>query len=349
VQEQIAAVTKMDEDAVPLPPGWSQIVAGLRAVGWNGPDLDPLVLRQLVPAEHVWADRLRQAQAVPADQTIGFWANRWLAGKVDEAKQGGRVCSGLKPLRVALDHFTAFAGGKSDVASINADLWARWGLFVEAKIARRDEDPDEGWAAVYASAVYHHTRSFVRWLHSREVLPQKPRNFQDRRRLTRPASEIKTYTNEEVKTLLDAAKGHIPDDLDPVALRNLSPSAHVWGERLRHADAVPEDQTIGCWAARWLNGKTDEANKGVRAASGLRPLQAALRHFTTFAGEQTPAAAINADLWSRWDLHVGAQVALRDDDPRAGWAANYGTAVRGGKNQCMDRSPRAGPGCRRRP
>jgi hypothetical protein len=228
-------------------------------LGWDGPDLDALVLRQLVPSEHVWADRLRGAEAVPADQTIGFWADRWLAGKVDEAKQGVRACSGLKPLRVALGLFTAFAGDKADVARINADLWARWGLFVEAKIARRDEDPDEGWAAAYASAVYHHTRSFVRWLHSREVLPQKPRNFDDRRRLTRPAPEIRTYTNEEVKTLLDAAKG-------------LSPSAHVCGERLRHADAVPEDQTIGCWAARWLNGKTDEANKGVRAASGLRPL-----------------------------------------------------------------------------
>jgi integrase len=222
IDAEVAAVTNMDDGPVPgevdadgaplttadppMPPDVSTIMSVLRLLGWNGPALDPTVLRGLSPSEAVWAERLR-APAVPADKTIGHWGERWLAKKTDECRQGVRAASGLRPIRYAVRYFTEFAGDKTEVAGIDAGLWERWVTFVEAKVALRDKDPEQGWAGTYAGTLFGHVKAFLHWLVEQGALDQLPRNFRRRPRLSRPADEIVTYSDDEVKALLGAATG----------------------------------------------------------------------------------------------------------------------------------------------
>jgi integrase len=206
VAQEIEVVRTLDEDCEPIPAGASKFLEILRAFGWDGPALDPLILRGLTPAEHVWADRLRRSPTVPPDRTIGYWADKWLATKADEAKQGVRAQGGLKQGRVSIIHFRDFAGADSSLEGLTPDLWERWGLFCQGKVAQRDQDPKQGWAGGYASKVYHYSKSFCKWMWEQGALKELPRNFDRRCPLHRPAAAIKTYTNAEVNALLQAAK-----------------------------------------------------------------------------------------------------------------------------------------------
>jgi integrase len=195
------------EEAEPDPPGADRLLEMLRLFGWNGPPLDPVVLRALLPSEHVWADRMRREPDAPKDRTVGWWCDKWLAGKVEEAAQGVRASSGLRLLRYAVGHFKTFVGADSPLTNINAHLWERWGVLCQGRVALRDSDPKAGWAADYAKKVYSLVRGFLKWLWQQGAVDSLPRNLDRRVKFDRPAAGIKTYSNAEVKTLLDAAKG----------------------------------------------------------------------------------------------------------------------------------------------
>jgi integrase len=60
----------------------------------------------------------------------------------------------------------------------------------------------------YAAKVFGVARSFVRWLWERDVLTALPKNLTSRQhRFERPARDIPTFTDDEIKTLLAAATG----------------------------------------------------------------------------------------------------------------------------------------------
>jgi integrase len=203
----MALVRTLDEESQPVPAGALKLLEVLRCFGWTGPDLPVLALQALTPGEWVWADRLRRSPALPTDRTIGYWADKWLAIKEEEGKQRVRAQSGLRQGRVSVEQFKEFAGADSPLEAVTADLWERWGLFIQGKVAQRDNDPKQGWAGAYATKLLHYSKGFVKWLWEQGAVKELPRNFDRHLALHRPAEEIKVYTNAEVQRLLQAAKG----------------------------------------------------------------------------------------------------------------------------------------------
>jgi integrase len=200
-------VIRTEEDGEPDPPGAALFEEVLRCAGWSGPPLDPDVLRALVPSEHVWAERLRRAEAhAPADKTVGWWADKWLALKVEEGAKGVRSEKGLSMIRFGVAHFKTSAGAATPVANIDAALWDRWATDCLAKLAQRDKRQG-GWSSDYAKRVYDVGRAFVKWLWARGALQDLPRNFGERRKFTRPAPAIVTFSVPEVRSILGAARG----------------------------------------------------------------------------------------------------------------------------------------------
>jgi integrase len=155
----------------------------------------------------VWAERLRREAHAPADQTVGWWADKWLALKVEEAARGVRSDAGLSMIRFGVAHFKSCAGAATAAAKIDAALWERWALFCLAKLAQRDRDKRAGWSSDYAKRVYDVGRAFVKWLWAQGALEALPRNFAHRWNFTRPAGKVVTFSTAEVKAVLRAARG----------------------------------------------------------------------------------------------------------------------------------------------
>jgi integrase len=175
--------------------------------GWSGPPFPPEILTNLAASTCVWADRLRREPAAPADRTVGFWADKWLANKVEEAKLGVRVATGLGLLRNGASQFKEFAGPANPVDAIDAGLWERWANYCRGKVALRDGDPAEGWAAGYASKIFRVGKTLVSWLWQQGALANLPRNLDKRVSFDQPAAPIRTYSNAELRQLLQAARG----------------------------------------------------------------------------------------------------------------------------------------------
>jgi hypothetical protein len=179
----------------PLAPQPEGEAERLRAVletlrGVYGDALDPNVVGALVGAS-----KMVGLGTVPPERTVGHWAQRWLAIRLEEAQRGVRAPSGLRLLRSAVTHFEGFAGAGLSVDRLNADLWERWGCFCQGQVARRDEDPREGWAGGYASKVYQLVRTLMRWLWEQGAIQELPRNLGRRVRFDRPGAVIRTYSN----------------------------------------------------------------------------------------------------------------------------------------------------------
>jgi integrase len=150
----------------------------------------------------------RMLGVVPEDKTIGALAKTWAAQKAEEAKSGVRSADGADNLRIALGHFVAFAGPATAVEALTAELWHNWYVRCAGQVAARDGDGKSGWSVDYAGQVFVTARAFVRWLWEREVLPNLPRNLDGKQyRFGRPAKNIPTFSNAEVKLLLDGAAG----------------------------------------------------------------------------------------------------------------------------------------------
>lgn len=207
---QIQQVSLLPADESPdLDPITSRRLETARLLGIAIPDdLDPHALAMIFGDGKVWGERFGQERFVPVDRTIGGLADQWAALKATEAKSGIRSADGADNLRIALEHFKTFAGSASPVESITAETWHNWYVRCAGLVAAQDNDPDKGWSADYGSKVFGISRSFVRWLWEREVLPSLPRNLEAKQyRFQRPAKAIPTFTNDEVNVLLRTATG----------------------------------------------------------------------------------------------------------------------------------------------
>lgn len=165
------------------------------------------VLRALPEADEV--KRLSSPLAADAaDRSVKALADRWSRDRADEATKGSRSADGANNLRMALNHFVAFAGGPTGVEAIDFDLWRRWHLHCRGETARRDRDGEGGWSAAYARKVFTVARAFVRWLWETEALDRLPRNLGSRQyRFEAEAKAPPCFTDEEVRRFVAAATG----------------------------------------------------------------------------------------------------------------------------------------------
>ena len=167
-----------DQPAVLLDEQTARRLDAARLLGITIPsDLDAHALTMLFGNGRIWADRLKREPTVPTDKTIGGLADRWVAGKFEEARKAVRSADGADNLRIALAHFVQFAGPSSVVDSITADVWHSWYVHCQGELAKRDTADNAGWSVDYASKCFSTARSFIRWLWEREVLASLPRNL----------------------------------------------------------------------------------------------------------------------------------------------------------------------------
>jgi integrase len=195
------------DDPLPVPPDMTDLLDALRKAGCTIPQgIDDRVLRELAPSAGLWADRFRRDPQDAPERTLAHWAERWLAVREEQARSGARAASGLRLLRALVREFTEFCGAVK-VEQLDAGLWERWGHHCEGMVARRDDDPRKGWKAGYARALYTRSRNLMTWLWEQEAIPSLPRNIKRNVNLTRPADEIRTYTNYELHEFFKAAQG----------------------------------------------------------------------------------------------------------------------------------------------
>lgn len=208
---RVAEVQQLAADDTPADPVTTARVEAARVLGADIPtDFDPTATNILFGDERLWDARFRSEAAVPAERTIGGLAGKWTAMKAEEAVAGVRSADGADNIRIALTHFTTFAGTSNPVDAIDADLWDRWHVRCQAQVAKRDDDPRDGWSADYASKVFGISRAFVTWLWEREILASLPRNLNSKKyRFERPDKIIPTFTDTEIKLLLDKATGQL--------------------------------------------------------------------------------------------------------------------------------------------
>lgn len=212
LREQIEAVRVTPAADTPITdPTLEARIEAARLLGITIPDdTDPTALDMLLGSSRIWADRMAREQTVPTERTIGALVNRWVAIKADEARKGVRSAGGADNIRNVMTHFTTFVGPASSVEVIDADLWHRWYVHCQAMLAKRDDDPQAGWSADYASMVFITARSFVKWLWEREVIANLPRNIDSsKHKFERPDDDIPTFTDDEINRLLTASTGQM--------------------------------------------------------------------------------------------------------------------------------------------
>lgn len=197
-----------DPDAVPdIDTDTARRLEGLRAVGLELP-ADPVVLRLLNPTDAVWGDRLKREKDTPKERTVGALAQRWLDERRDEARKGTRSIESAESLRWCLDKYQQHVGAAANIDSVTADVWHRWFVYCAGQVAKRDAADNDGWSADTAQKIFTTSRTFVKWCWEREVLDALPRNLTSRQhRFERPQKAIPTFSNDEIKTLVSAAKG----------------------------------------------------------------------------------------------------------------------------------------------
>lgn len=159
-------------------------------------------------ADDVWEDRFKRDKPTTANQTIRHHADEYVRARQEEAKLGVRSHRGADAIKLALAHFCEHAVDTSPVEAITYDLWQRWFVKCQAKIVQNDKNDSEGWAFESARKYFVTSRAFVSELAEREILVTPPKNLMSKKhKFERPAIEIEIFTKDEIRRILEAAKG----------------------------------------------------------------------------------------------------------------------------------------------
>jgi integrase len=170
--------------------------------------VEPAVLRSFLSRDDLHRDRVRRIATTPPQRTIGGLVACWLDGRRAEHGAGDRSANSTSSLRKAITHFERFVGPSNPVEVITEERWEGWYLHCKAREKERDADRKAGWASLTAGSYFRTSRMFVKWLWQRHILPDLPRNLNDpKHTFGRPVKDIPTFTNSEIKLLLDAAHG----------------------------------------------------------------------------------------------------------------------------------------------
>ncbi|MFO0847719.1 MAG: site-specific integrase [Gemmataceae bacterium] len=160
------------------------------------------VEHRALKADDVWEDRLERATATPADRTIKALADVWANIKLDEARAGVRSRQDAESQRHGITHFVTHVGPSSPADAIDAPTWHRWYLDVHGRLNKGD------WSADTCHKYFTISRTFVKWLYQTDILDRLPKNIDDPKyKFARPHRTPMTFTDDEVKTLLNAASG----------------------------------------------------------------------------------------------------------------------------------------------
>ena len=146
------------------------------------------------------AERKEATQELLATRMTIAWAvDAFLARQRAKASAAQVSAGRYDCLQRYVKHFAAFVGGRFGVARIN-------GAVLEAYHTLLMEKVGNGWSPEYAQSHMANAKQFVRWLDHNEFIEQLPRNIGSKDLyITIPPHKIRTFTVEEIKTLLGNA------------------------------------------------------------------------------------------------------------------------------------------------
>ena len=167
----------------------------------SAPDLDvtvePMTIEEEIQAQAaVWKDRLAQAtRKAAAGLSVGEQTKAFLDSREALVKVGKLSAARLVSLRIHLKKFQEWIGGTTSVKEIDGPTLIKYKAYVDA-------DCESRTAGHRLEAV----KTWVKWLWATEVIQTLPRAFQSGElKIAKSAPEIKTFTLDQIKTLLAKA------------------------------------------------------------------------------------------------------------------------------------------------
>ncbi|SIO67782.1 Site-specific recombinase XerD [Singulisphaera sp. GP187] len=149
----------------------------------------------------VWSDRLARSHipTLPADRTIAFQMERYLALEQVRTESGQLSVSEFDTVRRCLHAFRDHLGGSNPVDYLDADRWEGW------------------WSALVSQAISTEykkkrlriARSFVSWLAEKGLIPVPPNLHSRRHRFGGGSRSVATIPVKEVAKLITAAPGQL--------------------------------------------------------------------------------------------------------------------------------------------
>ncbi|MGA2618570.1 MAG: hypothetical protein ABSF26_13235 [Thermoguttaceae bacterium] len=102
-------------------------------------------------------------------------------------------------LRRCAEHFKKHVGGAVSIAHLNAQHLTSYHTALMEQVSK-------GWSQPYAKRYLGIAKQLIKWCWENELIVSLPRNMQSKDlAIADPPAKIKTFSDEEIKTLLDAA------------------------------------------------------------------------------------------------------------------------------------------------
>jgi integrase len=150
-----------------------------------------------------------EAPAAPPGRSIKAHAEAW------RRTQEARVAAGLLSAGRAannlglLAHLQAFTGPDADVAALDAGRLQGYYEHCLSRVAARRTGQEDGWSLAYAKDVFAVAKTFIRWLWEAGQI-DLPKNIGSKAfRFGAAIKAVKTWTPDEFRTAVQAARGKL--------------------------------------------------------------------------------------------------------------------------------------------
>lgn len=172
----------------------------------DGEPLPAALVEHLPPARLAGVERavteLRGEQTADVSKSVNALTETWISSLRISVRSGVMSASRFAKIQVVLRHFAAFLSDSADVSAVNAAALEGFHNFCLAKTA------DEGWSPPHAKDVFAVARQWVSWMVERGTIPA-PANLNRRWRFGPTVKPIETWTVDECRAAVNAAKGKV--------------------------------------------------------------------------------------------------------------------------------------------
>ncbi len=172
-------------------------------------DTDPILLSDQYGNRRIWQERLRTDSIVSAEKSISAAIERFLKPKFALVNAGRLSAGRYDNVRRQLRLLEAYWGGATLLDAINEKKIRDWIDHVTARIHSGTKTVDRPWSNSYARDIFQATDEFVKYCWKQREIPSLPRNLDELSVSVSDPDEIQTFSNDEIRKLLDNAKGQL--------------------------------------------------------------------------------------------------------------------------------------------
>lgn len=146
---------------------------------------------------------------IPEDLTIGGQVDLWLETLRSRVAAKRLSADRYDNVRDAVGRFRDFLGSTCPVAAINEHEFERYFYHLLGRVTERQTDPKAGMSEDTAYSYFKTAKQFIKHLYAKRLI-ELPRNLNDPSlRFRVEAKEVKSFTIDEVRTLVRKATGQL--------------------------------------------------------------------------------------------------------------------------------------------